>query len=227
MLWTPAGSSTNPCQGVNDYIASRAGPSPTFILINEFFFYGFLMISVLSLGLWIIFRQEPRLQSRSFSITFGAFSVVLLSFIVICARRTELGSNGGFAMSCQVHFWLYTSMGSMQSCVGLLRLIQLLNTARFARGARKLKRIVVDDSDTRSHASSARGNAMAHVEDISAVFRLGRALAFSFGFGAAANRIKKGSSRQFEVDAQADILALELSSQSLRGSTMFAIFVIV
>jgi len=114
----------------------------------------------------------------------------------------------------------------MQSSVGVLRLIQLLNMARFARGARKIRRVIVDDADTKSVQSGNR-TTTAGVEDTLAIIRLFRALLFSFGIGAEANRMKKGSARALEVDQRADILALELTSESLRPSTMVFIFVIL
>ena len=55
MQWAPRSPNPDqdPCQGVDEYIAQRAGPSGTFILINQVFFYVFLGFSILSLVVWV------------------------------------------------------------------------------------------------------------------------------------------------------------------------------
>ena len=128
-------------------------------------------------------------------------------------------------MTCQVHFWLYVSMGSLQSTVGLLRLLQLLNMARFARGARRMKRIIVDDkSDASSIKTSTRSNFQNAAQDIWAVGKILKTITFSFGFGASARRAARGGNQH--KDYTADVLALELSTESLKPITMIAVFCI-
>jgi len=153
LVWAPrapANDTPDVCGGVDEYIASRAGPSQEFITINTALFISFVVFMVVTLMTWIAFRNVPRLQSRRLGVTLLTFAVCLLGFVVIMARRMTVGSNGGFAMGCQVHFWLYVTMGSIQSTVGVLRLLQLLNMARYARGVRRMKRIIIDDEKSES-----------------------------------------------------------------------------
>jgi hypothetical protein len=226
LYWAPRATVPgDPCSGVDEYInaANRTTPDldSTFAKLNEAFFIFFVCFAVLCLSVWFFYRHEPRLASRRLTLTLSAAAVCLVAFVVICGRRLAIGANGGWAMSCQVHFWLYVSMGSLQSTVGVLRLLQLLNMARFARGARQMRRVIADDKSESSMVTKSQ-YLLSTREDLWAVGKLFKAVGFSFGFGASATRIAKGEDRH--KDHLADVLALELSSESLKPTTLVVMF---